>query len=175
LPYGSGYPVEVADFCISTHVMENGVWYQRSFSNVAAAAGDDPCVPAITVPYYNVTVPQDWYAISPGGSVDIPLTGWSNGAAAMWEVLVSAAESSSPAPPITRQPLDTPTVTIAGQTYHTLTVGQTATLHVAMGAGATSGEWHTFWIESFRLDSSGASGVNGDDHDHSWRVGVYVP
>jgi hypothetical protein len=175
LPYSAGYPVEVADFCISTHVEEDGVWYQRSLSNVAAAKGDDPCVPALPVPYYSVTIPHDWYAIAPGQSVDIPITGWSTAPTDRWEVVVTQAEASTPGPPTTRDPLDTPTATVAGVTYHTLTSGETATLHVSMGAGAVSGTWRTFWITSFRLDATGADGVNGDDHDHLMRVGVYVP
>jgi len=32
-----------------------------------------------------------------------------------------------------------------------------------------------FWLYSYRLDATGADGVGGDDHDHLWRVGVYVP
>ena len=175
LPYGAGYPVEVADYCISSRVIENGIAYQRILSNAAAAKGDDPCVPALSVPYYNLTVPQDWYAVAPGATVDIPLTGWSTGSAAMWEISAAAAESSMPPPVVASRVIESPPVTIGSTTYHAMTSGQTATMHVTMGSAAPSGSWRVFWLYSFRVDASGADGIDGDDHDHLWRVGVYVP
>jgi hypothetical protein len=175
LPYGGGYPVEVGDFCISTRAIENGVAYQRVFSNIAAAAGDDPCVPALSLPYYNLTVPQDWYAVAPGATVDIPITGWSNAPTDLWEFSAAAGEASTTPPPIASRTIDAPLVTIAGTPYHTMVTGQTSIMHVTMGAGAASGQWRAFWLYSYRLDAAGADGVDGGDHDHIWRVGVYVP
>jgi len=175
LPYGGGYAVENADYCISTRVIEDGVAYQRVLSNVAAAAGDDPCVPALAVPYYNVTVPEDWYAVAPGSTVDIPITGWSNAPAEMWQISAAAAESSTPPPAVMSRSIEGQDVTIGDVTYHAMTAGQTSIMHVTMNTTAQSGTWRVFWLYSFRVDSTGADGIAGDDHDHLWRVGVYVP
>ena len=175
IPYGGGYSVEVGDFCISTHAQESGFWFQRMLDNSAAAAGDDPCVPALSVPYYDVTAPQDWYAVGPGQTVDIPITGWSNAPADPWELTVGPAESSTPPPIVASRTLDAPSVTIGGTTYHQMTSGGTAVLHVTMASTSPSGSWRAFWLYSYRIDSTGSDGLAGDDHDHLWRVGVYVP
>ena len=175
IPYGGGYSVEVGDFCIAAHTQEAGVWFQRVFDNTAAAGGDDPCVPAISVPYYNVTIPQDWYAVGPGQTVDIPITGWSTSPADPWQLTVSAAESSTPPPVVQARTVEGPTVTIGGTVYHQMTTGGTAVMHLTMASTSPSGSWRTFWFYSYRVDASGADGLAGDDHDHLWRVGVYVP
>ena len=62
--------------------LDGGVYYQRMFSNQAAALGGDPCVPAIPMPYFNVTT-NGWYSTTTG-EVSIPVTGWSVGAVADW-------------------------------------------------------------------------------------------
>jgi hypothetical protein len=174
-PYsGQDFLVEVGDFCNNTHTLEGGFYFQRQFSNAAAARGDDPCVPALTVPYYNVTIAQDWYPIQPGQAMSIPMTGWANGDTAAWQVFVGAAEQSTPPPPTTIA-VSGPTITIAGNTYNAMTVGQTETIEVTMGANAASGSWQTFTVYSFRCDPAGRDGLDGDDHDHMWRFGVYVP
>jgi hypothetical protein len=175
IPYGGGYPVEVGDFCIASKTQESGVSFQRVFDNTAAAAGDDPCVPALSVPYYNVTIPQDWYAVGPGQTVDIPITGWSTMPADPWQLTITAAESSMPPPVVQSRTLDAPMVTIGNYTYAQITTGGTATLHVTMASSSPSGSWRTFWLYSYRVDATGADGLGGDDHDHLWRVGVYVP
>ena len=174
LPYGGGYPVEAADYCISTRAIESGVAYQRMLSNSASAAGNDPCVPALPVTYYNLTTPQDWYAVAPSATVDIPLIGWSTAPTEMWEISAAVAESSTPPPVVASRAIQAPIVTIGTAQYRTMTTGQTATLRVTMGA-AMSNTWRVFWLYSFRIDSTGADGLAGDDHDHLWRVGVYVP
>ncbi len=56
-----GYPQENGDFCIGTRIQLGGFWYQRSYSNIAAAAGGDPCVPRCRFP----TTPSTRPAIGP--------------------------------------------------------------------------------------------------------------
>jgi hypothetical protein len=92
---------EVADLCLrgdpTATWNENGFVAQRSWSNTAAAAGHDPCVPGQQVPFFTAaatltTVPR----IPPGGQQDIELTGWSTGSKDpfSWPLSVS---SDSPA------------------------------------------------------------------------------
>ena len=72
---------EVGDLCERSDA--TGTWNdgsnaaQRIWSNTAAAAGQDPCIPHIGTPPYNMrpgirTVPR----IRPGEHQSIPLTGW---------------------------------------------------------------------------------------------------
>jgi hypothetical protein len=96
LTYNLGWDVDVyqpnvenADLCGGTHMITNGFLYQRSFSNVAAMAGGDPCVPALPIPYYSTTTEQDWYAGAEGSTVTIPITGWSTAPTADWQVTAS--------------------------------------------------------------------------------------
>src|SRR4029079_5699049 len=72
---------EVADLCTrgdSTATWhESGFVAQRSWSNAAAAAGQDPCVPGQHKPYFNAvakltTTPR----IAPGATQTIELSGW---------------------------------------------------------------------------------------------------
>lgn len=91
---------EVADLCTrgdSTATwIENGFVAQRSWSNVAAAAGDDPCVPGQQDPFFTAaarlsTVPR----IPPGGQQAIELTGWFSGSKAPFSWPLSV-DSDSP-------------------------------------------------------------------------------
>ncbi len=173
-PYsGEDYLVEVGDFCNSTRTYEGGFSFQRSFSNAAAASGNDACVPADPVPYYNTAVPQDWYPLAAGQQLDIPVTGWVVGDAPPWEMSLFASEHSAMAPPTTAA-LVGPVVTV-DIARPAMQAGQTSQLHVTMGPAATSGMWRTWTIYSFRVDANGHDGLNGDDPDHISRVGVYVP
>jgi len=56
---------ENADMCEGTRILDGGFYYQRIFSNQAAALGGDPCVPAIPAPYFNVTT-NGWYQTTTG-------------------------------------------------------------------------------------------------------------
>jgi hypothetical protein len=173
LPYGT--PVENGDFCNDSHTMEGAFWYQRIFSNAAAATGGDPCIPPQQAPYYDINVPKDWYALPAGQSITIPINGWSVSPVDPWQFDVDKAESSTPTASASVGTIDAPTVVYANMEYHGMSAGQTANVTITMGAAAPSQSWQTFWIYSYRLDAQGNDGLGGDDHDHVWRFGVYVP
>jgi hypothetical protein len=88
---------EIADLCVffttTTQVSKNAFTFQRIYSNKAAAAGTNPCVPvrADDVIYYNVTTPQRLRTVSPSRSTKtytFPITGWSTAARDPWGVAV---------------------------------------------------------------------------------------
>ena len=76
---------EVADLCFRSDGRQ--IWHeagfvaQRSWSNAAAAAGEDPCVPgASSAPYFNVdVVTRTVLRIPSGGHQTIELRGWGTG------------------------------------------------------------------------------------------------
>jgi hypothetical protein len=175
-----GAHTEIGDICsLETRIREGGFVYQRVFSNSAAAAGGDPCVPFHPFPYYSVSTPNGWYAAparpaSAAWTVTIPVTGWSTAATDDW--LISSAVPYSSRTGVTAQSAlasDTMTM-LGGMTYHTINNGRTATLTVTLPAAAASGDWFALFVRSFRRDASGDPLPN-DDFAHRWMVGVYVP
>jgi hypothetical protein len=158
---------EVGDMCVETEVTEGAFTYQRIWSIAAAAKGLDPCVPAYSqYAYVNSTVPQGWYTVTAGGSVQIPVTGWSDRATSDW-IIVSDIWSSSTTGFTATTTSPTQYVTDAGN-YPTTNNGKTSTLTFAAPAGAQSGSWAVAYIVSEPLVYSG-------DPYHLWMVGAYVP
>jgi hypothetical protein len=159
-----GGGVEIGDLCNSSFVTEGPWTYQRIWSNLAAAAGGDPCVPALPTPYFNVTTDATWVSLSPGESVDVPLTGWSTGARSDWYVY---ALPTSPTTPFTaavttarQQPLD-------AVVYDAINDGVAGTLTITASPTATSGDDALVRIVSRSADRT--------DGAHFWPVGVHVP
>jgi hypothetical protein len=154
---------ELADICVLTRIHEGEWEYQRSFSNAAALLGGDPCVPALTEPYYNVTAPEDWYAVPVGGTVTVPLTGWSTAPRDDWFVylpptfetrFLSSIESGESA-------------SDEGYTFFGINNGKAASLTVT---ATTAGSGESTIVQVFSRPSS-----SGSDVLHIWRVGFYVP
>ncbi len=88
---------ELADLCETMgSYFASDVKYQRSWSNAAAATGGAPCVPAATTPFFAASVDEDWYPISPGGSIDIPITGFATAAIGNWEITASVKPRPGP-------------------------------------------------------------------------------
>jgi hypothetical protein len=173
LPFAGAGAVfeENADMCVGTRYLDGGFFYQRVFSNQAAALGGDPCVPAIPTPYFNVTT-NGWYPTSTG-EVSIPITGWSVGTVADWVLTVGygAQTSSLPQPTLSFSCPDT--VSINGHKYCGIGNGKTATLHVGLPPAA-SGSFFTFRLYTGHLDANGLTPPD-EDYSHRWIVGVYVP
>jgi len=108
--FEGGIGAEVADFCefqsdVEVHDAELGFLVQRYYSNTAAAAFRDPCVPAPNRPYFNVLPiiggmtagPFAWakgVAIPPGGQATIPLKLFSDAPTDAWEL--STSEGGNP-------------------------------------------------------------------------------
>jgi hypothetical protein len=135
---------EVGDLCERSDA--TGTWNdgsnaaQRIWSNTAAAAGQDPCIPHIGTPPYNMrpgirTVPR----IRPGEHQSIPLTGWLPQADAglAWQLEVDPGKASAAS--LTLQ-LGT---TMANEST-------TTTLDVAVAATAMPGTTLRFYVFSFR-------------------------
>jgi hypothetical protein len=162
-----GYASEVGDLCIGANWVESGFQFQRSWSNSAAAAGGDPCVPAITEPWFDVSPDADWTAVSAGSSVDIPLTGWSTGRTA--DFVVEAYELMASTPGELVPTLSSPRhIVLSSVIYPVVNNGETMTLHVSAPSTASSGDWATIILYVFSTKVS-------IDSFHIWPVGVYVP
>ncbi len=94
--------VELADVCILQSVGDDGYTLARIWSNSAAAAGTDPCVPlpANALPYFNVSItPTTVPTVSAGTTLTYQLTGWSLAPVPDWglSMLVSPYSTFLPA------------------------------------------------------------------------------
>jgi hypothetical protein len=165
-PWASVQPgsAEVGDLCSGTFVTEGSWTYQRIWSNRAAAAGGDPCVPSLPTPYFSTSAAAGWVPVAGGATVTIPVTGWSTGPRDDWYVypLVSYPPSSALSVRITTATQQT----LDGVVYTSINNGGTATLSVTASPGAPSGTWSVV-----RLVSRSAEHVDGT---HFWPVGIYV-
>jgi hypothetical protein len=88
---------EVADLCDGEDLIKSGSFtVQRSYSNTAAAAGKNPCVPEDPDDRWNdvsaspATVPT----IPAGGTATFTLTGWSTAEVPDWELSEYTADYS---------------------------------------------------------------------------------
>jgi hypothetical protein len=100
LSYNNGWVGEIGDVCEpydTGYVVDGGAYYavQRIWSNSAVDAGRQPCIPAVDVPYANVSPPSSipptcldpassepctsvYYPATPGTSFELTFTGWTN-------------------------------------------------------------------------------------------------
>ena len=154
---------EVGDMCTDTEWTEGAFTYPRMYSNTKAALGGDPCLPTYgaAVPYVNASAPEDWYTVTAGGSVDIPITGFSDAPAPDWYVFPDVYTSSISGFTAT---LTSPTTDIAGNP--TTNNGRGATLTVT-APSAPSGSWAIVFVEDETVSPAG-------DPLHFWPVGVYI-
>jgi hypothetical protein len=112
-PDGSGYRFtdlspwtfiggEVGDVCLADFFhppfvqVTEGVVAQRTWSNAAAAAGKDPCVPEPSVPYFSVSATPDLIQLPPGGVASVELKAWSSAAVDAWTLLATAPSLTTP-------------------------------------------------------------------------------
>ena len=88
---------EVADLCnYEPYAYEGTFAYQRSWSNAAAAAGGNPCVPNQGDRWEDVTAdPATMPTIPKGGTATFTLTGWSTEREADWSLDYADADYSS--------------------------------------------------------------------------------
>jgi hypothetical protein len=82
---------EVGDFCEGYDTTEAGYTLTRIWSNTAAMAGDrDPCIPAPSTPYYNVTAtPSTVQTIAAGQSATFALQAWASAPVPPWTLSAS--------------------------------------------------------------------------------------
>lgn len=178
-----GY-VEDGDLCSGTRITldvpDAGSWeFQRAWSNGAAADGGDPCVPALAIPYYNVTAPQDWYAGSPGQTVDVPLTGWATAVTGDWLLHPAVVNATATMENIRDGGLALTTdlgVGTTGTCYTRMAIndGAHGVLSITIPPTAVSGDYAVLHVLSFREDAT-CYAPAGEDAHHLWPVGIYVP
>jgi hypothetical protein len=123
---------EAADMCVDflglgqDEATEGSFTVERIWSNAAAAAGGDPCVPAASAAYFNVA-PETWLLSMPVGSTQsFRADGFSTAAMSDWTVLGGDfnATSTDPSPYLT--------ITIDGAQSATINNGGYVTVSVTL-------------------------------------------
>ncbi len=108
-PFGDGYAArdpanpwrwvgggEVADVC-NGYAHEQGFLAVRSWSNDAAAAGEDPCQPNDQpTTYFNLSSPILGTELAVGSSTSLTVGGWSTAPVSDWVVMVSGTGEFAP-------------------------------------------------------------------------------
>jgi hypothetical protein len=142
---------EVGDVCVWNYLPftspDGQTFYaQRTWSNVAAARGGDPCVPRpIGLAYFNVTAsPGGVIKVKPGSTVRVRLTGWTVGFHAAWPIYVgTSAWSDFDSTP----QLSPATIGAGGHAAVTLHVPQTALpgQHASVTIDSDDGHTNSLW------------------------------
>ena len=146
-------PGEVGDLCEQTYLPIDGFYVQRIWSNDAAMAGTQPCVPAPDGPYFNVSpAPGNVLEMRAGETTTFQLTGWSTEAMAgpfgiAFEPLYYAASLSAGF-----------LVPTASLDHLTLQNGEVANLTITIPADAPAQSFAPFAIYSGRYDGDQSGG-----------------
>jgi hypothetical protein len=133
---------EVGDVCSISDVVRDGSFLgQRFWSNAAAKAGTDPCLPAPAGEYFATGAsPAATQIVAPGASTTFALRGFSTAASASpWNIQVKPM-------------LGTFTPKIALDVA-TMSAGASATLTVTVPVDATSGSYTLLAVYSYRTPS----------------------
>jgi hypothetical protein len=164
---------ELGDLCENTQaVFEAGFVAQRTWSNVAASQGRDPCVPATGAPYFSVQAPEDWYAVAPGSSVTVPLVGWSTAALPDWLVRSYVGTHTAN---FTVHTSSATTTSLGVGTYATTNAGRSLMVTVTAPSDAHSGDRAGITVRSASVSSATSPDVTREDLYHYTAFGVYVP
>lgn len=146
---------EVGDLCeFLPNYFENGWSFQRIWSNSAAAAGGDPCVPLATgeTAYWNASPPTSQvHTVAAGQTIQIAITGWSTAPVASWPLSQGYDYNGDDFDPV------------ASLSTSTLNNGETATLTLTVPTGTGSGLYGTVFVYS---------DANQDD---GWPVTIVTP
>jgi hypothetical protein len=98
---------EIADLCTTLVLDESGHRVQRIWSNSAAAAGQQPCIPAATgVPYFNTSTPGPMLIVAPGSTTTVELLGYASSPVSDWTLDVSHTFGFDTAPLLGRTQLN---------------------------------------------------------------------
>ena len=143
---------EVGDLCDGHFLTIDGNVVQRVYSNSAAAAGQDPCIPEIpNHVFFGVSSnPSRTWALSPGQSKDFVLTGWSSARTRDWFIADMPFANSANA--------------VGSLSTQTMNNGLTSTYTVSIPVTAQSGDYYAAIISSYM-----ASGEQSQ-----WPIAVYV-
>ena len=122
----------------------------------------------------------DWTPVTAGEGVDIPLHGWSTGPQPPWWQLDTYMTSSSSGLAASTVSITSPKEGGSGAApmrpsrTNAGPAGEVQ-LHVTAAAGAKSGDWAVFEIDSYRQEvPATCTATPGTDARHFWFVGVYV-
>jgi hypothetical protein len=86
-PIDSPWQGEVGDLCDAPYPTD-GHTALTVWSNAAAKAGGNPCVPDDGQPYFNVSVtPDQVHKLGAGDAVTLDVTGWSTGPLPDWTIM----------------------------------------------------------------------------------------
>lgn len=144
----NGWIGEVGDLCTFYAVQEGDFLAQRIWSNAAANAGQQPCVPApADAPYVGVstTTADEFLTLAAGQSLSITLTGWSTVATQPFSVSISPYGTGL------LQNNFQPTLALGASL---LSNGQTTTLTVGVPSGTPSGSYATVTLYSGLSDDN---------------------
>jgi hypothetical protein len=175
--------VENGDLCELSRIREplaGGFLFQRSWSNKAALLGGDPCVPARSETYFNVSSPKDWVSVAAGQSIDIPFSGWSTAETDDWLINAAANYGSGALADLalgSGLKLQTSEgIRSTGKCGQRQGVnnGVQGSLTVTAPAEAKSGDFAVVWIRSFREEPVTCNPSPESDWTHFWPVGIYV-
>jgi hypothetical protein len=151
---------EAGDLCQGAGAVRQGNFsYARIWSNSAAAAGNDPCLPAPPPPYVNVSAPSGWMSVVAGADITIPVTGWSSAPAQPWSVMANIRKSTKAGFTAQFAANDGGAATIDN--------GAQRSLEVHVPGDAVSGDYAVIRLESTQPSDATKLGL--------WPVGVYVP
>jgi hypothetical protein len=169
-------PIEVGDLCNYTRITESdGYQYQRIYSNSAAAAGGDPCLPQGAAPYFNVSTSYDWYTIPAGSSGSIPIVGWTTGTRGPWLLYGYVVGGDSAFAVSLATSLGTINLEAGCPTAPGMNAATAGSIQVTSPSTAASGDWAVIAILSMDGDFSSCPPPITEDAYHQWYVGVNVP
>jgi hypothetical protein len=161
-----GGVVEAGDLCGSTGIRIGTYEYQRSWSNRAAAEGGDPCVPTINEPYFAASAPQDWYAMAPGQTINVTITGWATAPMPDYAI-VANIDTGYDGFNVTLTS-STSTLSMSGNIIPLTNNGRTSRLTVTAPAHAERDVYYVILeLDTYTLGPS-------SDYMHFWPVGFYV-
>jgi hypothetical protein len=177
---------EVGDLCAAARIVDDGVLYERTYSNSAAAAGGDPCAPAAPGTYFNTTpVPSSgpqpgfvsWTRAQAGATAMIQLQGWISGRSEQcdykWQISAKPIVAKAKKDDDGEQDDDTNneqfTPSVAKLSSTTIGNNDVVTLTVKVPPGTPAGQWGVVQVVS-------SPAVPERDHDQSqsWYYGVYT-
>ena len=147
-------PGEVADLCLgAAPYAEGGFFAPRSWSNAAAAAGGDPCVPAAGGVFFDVSPASDAvHDLAAGSTLTLSVVGWANGATPDWSLDVMSGEGD---------------FTLGAQLGSTaMGPGRRTTVTLSVPAGTKSGSYGSVLV---------TSSTDGGRAFTLWPLEVYVP
>ena len=135
----AGAQIEIGDTCEDAMVSIGGHTLSTAWSNAAASAGLDPCIPWSQAQgaYRNVSAQPPSQTVAAGQPATFVLTGWSNAPAADWPLTFHrdlAVFDFTPA--------------ISGGGAATINNGQTLTVQLTPPTGTPSGARAIVWVQS---------------------------